>query len=280
MKPKYKYALADKASIPEALAAFYIEKDGFLILDVDGAADASRVAEFRTNNEALRRELEEIAAAATNKTPADFRGAKKDAILAEITAAHEAASKAGNAKTKQEIEEAANARIEALKTSHANALAAAQKAAEDSKKELSKLKIDAAVLEKAGAGLRKNSPQFLIDAASKVFSLDENGKIVARDSEGKQLFDTSTGEPLGIEAWVKKSQAEYPFLWEDSSGAGSEGGAGGGKPPVKTDGLNPWDKKTAGAWNLSEQGKLYKKDPALAIKMAAQHGVRLVMPAK
>lgn len=276
MKPKYKYPVADKASIPEALAAFYIEKDGFLILDVDGAADASRVAEFRTNNETMRRELEEIAAAATGKTPAEFKGAKKEAILAEITAAQEAHTKAGSAKTKTEIEEAANARIEALKASHATALTAAQNAAAESKKQLSKLKIDAAVLEKAGAGLRKNSPQFLIDAAAKIFSLDDEGKIIARDADGKQIFDTSSGEPLGIESWVKKSQNEYPFLWEDSAGAGSEGGAGKQTPAGGT-GVNPWDAKT---WNLSQQGQLYKKDPALACKMAAQHGHKLIMPAK
>lgn len=277
MKLKFRVPADQKDTIPAAFLEYYTldEKTGTYTLNVDGAVGAERVAEFRTNNETLRLELEEIAAAATGKTAAEFKGAKKDAILAEIKTANDAHAAAGNAKTKTEVEAAAQARIDALNASHTRAMQTLQTTADARQKELSALKIDAAVLAEATKlGLRPTATEDITFRAGRVFSLGDDGKPVAKDAEGKQIFDLDAqGEPLGIAAWVKKQVTAAPHLFESSEGGGT-GGGGAGKPAAKQIGTgpNPWDPKTL---NITEQGKIFTADPALARRMAALHGVKI-----
>lgn len=279
MKPKYRYPVANKDEIPAELSAYYKESNGFLVLDIEGAADAEKLTEFRNTNTRLTGEIEIIAAAATGKTAAEFRGAKHDAILAEITAAREAAEAAGSAKGKEEIDKAATARIEALKTSHAREIATREERITKQNTELSRLKIDHKILELGtAAGLLPTAADDLAARASRVFSLDEHGQIIARKPDGTALFDDK-GEDMTPEKWIESQRTAATHLFKPAEGTGSPGGGGGGAP-AKTGlgaGPNPWDPKTT---NRTLQGQIYKKDPALAVRMAAQHNVKLQMPAK
>ena len=57
-----KFKFASKEQIPAEHAALYVERDGAFVLDAEGAVDKSRVDEFRTNNLALKKQLDDLAA--------------------------------------------------------------------------------------------------------------------------------------------------------------------------------------------------------------------------
>ncbi len=253
MKPKYRYPVSEKATIPEALAAYYVEKDGFLVLDIDGAGDAAalnqKIQEFRTNNTKAKEDLEEIAALATGKDPAAFKGMAKEAIVLEINTHRDAAEKAGSAKTKTEIEAAAEAKITAMKTAHQNELnkisaerATLQQERDARSAELATLKIHKAVLDEATKlGARPEALDDIAARAAAVFSLDDKGVPVARKGD-TPLFDPATGEALTVQHFAKSLTQTAKHLFVESTGSGSEGGSGG-KPPGAVNGENPWDPK-------------------------------------
>jgi len=56
-----KFKFKSKDEIPAEVAAHYVERDGAWVLDADGAADKSKLDEFRANNVALLKQLEEQA---------------------------------------------------------------------------------------------------------------------------------------------------------------------------------------------------------------------------
>ena len=60
MALKFRYKTKDE--VPAEHAAFYVERDGAFVLDAEGAVDKSRVDEFRTNNLALKKQLDDLTA--------------------------------------------------------------------------------------------------------------------------------------------------------------------------------------------------------------------------
>src|SRR5579859_2900791 len=55
-----KFKVKSKAEIPAGLEAHYVERDGCWVLDADGAADKSKLDEFRNTNVALLKERDEL----------------------------------------------------------------------------------------------------------------------------------------------------------------------------------------------------------------------------
>lgn len=84
--------------------------------------------------------------------------------------------------------------------------------------------------------------------------IDDDGKISLGD---KPLSDA-------IKEWAKSDEGKA-FIANGSSGGGANGG---GKNPTGGD-KNPWAKEN---WNLTEQGKIYKADPARARELARAAG--------
>jgi hypothetical protein len=54
-----KFRLKSKDEIPAGLESHYVERDGVWILDADGAADKSKLDEFRNTNVALCKERDD-----------------------------------------------------------------------------------------------------------------------------------------------------------------------------------------------------------------------------
>ena len=54
-----KFRFNSKDEVPAALAAYYVERDGAWVLDVDGVVDKSKLDEFRANNITLSNQLAE-----------------------------------------------------------------------------------------------------------------------------------------------------------------------------------------------------------------------------
>src|SRR5438045_2263646 len=55
-----KFKLKSKDEIPAEFQSLYVERDGAFVLDVDGVADKSKLDEFRANNVALLKQLDDL----------------------------------------------------------------------------------------------------------------------------------------------------------------------------------------------------------------------------
>lgn len=105
---------------------------------------------------------------------------------------------------------------------------------------------------------------------------DRRPKVVVDGEDGdeqeyKGVFSTDIGE-VGIadyiESWARSDEAK-PFLpASGNEGSGARGGGSGGDRGR----ANPWKKET---FNLTEQGKIAKENPALAKQLAAAAGKSL-----
>ena len=82
----------------------------------------------------------------------------------------------------------------------------------------------------------------------------------------KFTFDKD-GKPIGIDDVLKPMKEASPHLFKTQQGGGYNP-AGGGNPPAG----NPFAKDS---WNMTEQGKLFKENPAQARQLAAAAGVKL-----
>ena len=56
-----KFKVKSKDEIPAEHLALYVERDGAFVLDAEGAVDKAKVDEFRSNNVALKKQLDELA---------------------------------------------------------------------------------------------------------------------------------------------------------------------------------------------------------------------------
>lgn len=82
----------------------------------------------------------------------------------------------------------------------------------------------------------------------------------------KFSFDKD-GNPIGVDDLLKPMKEESPHLFKAEKGGYDP--AGGGSPSGAT---NPWMKDS---YNLTEQGRIFKQDPAQARELAAAAGVKI-----
>lgn len=102
--------------------------------------------------------------------------------------------------------------------------------------------------------LRKAAMALLRNSAD----IDEDGKITLGE---KPLADA-------MKDWVKSDEGKA-FIANGASGGGANGS---GKDRGEKGATNPWE---PGKINLTEQGRIYRENKALAIELAAAHGVKL-----
>src|SRR5690349_11234354 len=95
------------------------------------------------------------------------------------------------------------------------------------------------------------------------------------DSKGRLRQVTSTGPEMQVdgsytppEAWIKSQRPHSPH-WFADSGGGAQGPLGSNGA---TGSKNPWLKES---WNMTEQGKIFRENPARAKQLAAAVGVKL-----
>jgi hypothetical protein len=242
--------------VPEPSRPLYKEsddKDGF-VLDVEGAAPAGELAEFRKNNRVLHEQLERF----KDVDPEEYRNLKTK--LAEL----EGKTEQGRQQTKEEMQK----QIDALNKK-------AVKDADDLKNVIAQrdstiqnLMIDKEVsLQANEVGVRPEALIDVIQRAKNVFKL-QNGVVVAFRPDGEKWYSESTGEILKINEWFKLLLKDAGHLFKDSQGTGSTGGATGGKKMVVGD--NPF--KTG---NRTDQALLIKQDIQRARAMAKEAGHRV-----
>ena len=246
MALKFKYAKREE--IPGEQAALYVERDGAFVLDAEGVAEKAKLEEFRANNIALTNQLKR------------FEGIDPDAVrqLADEKRKLEEAAqlKAG------EFDKVLATRLKA-ELDRVHVPVVAERDALHGR--LTAIQIDQAVVSEATKrGLRPTAIPDITARARMNFKL-VGGVPQALEADGQTARMGRDGyTPMTLAEWVDGLVGDAPHLFEANAGGGAAGsGPGGaGNRSVK----NPFAQAT---WNLTEQMKLQKTDPALAARLKA-----------
>jgi hypothetical protein len=234
-----KFKFKSKDEIPAEHLPLYAEREGAWVLDVDGAADKSKLDEFRANNVALIKERDELKQRFAGIDPNEVK-----ALAEEKRRLEEAqALKAG------EVEKVVENRIKGMKADLDKQVSTLSAEREALTARLTAIQIDQGVITVATKrGLRPTALTEITSRARSVFRL-VNGMPTAFEADGKTVRYGKDGlTPMTLEEWTDAQVAEAPHLFESNAGGGSAcngpGGAG-----TRTTVKNPFRRDT---WNQSE----------------------------
>jgi hypothetical protein len=253
-----KFRFKSKDEIPAEQQALYVERDGAWTLDVEGAVDKSKLDEFRANNIGLSNQLAEQKKRFEGIEPDEVRKLLEEKQRLELLA---------QGHKPEEVEKIVENRLKTAKTEWDKQFAGVSAERDTLNSRLTAIQIDQGVTTVATKrGLRPTAIPDITARARIVFRLVD-GAPRAYESDGKTVRVGKDGmTPLTLDEWVDQQVADAPHLFESNAGGGAagngSGGAGGGNRSVK----NPFRKES---WNLTEQMKLQKSDPALAARLKA-----------
>ena len=250
-----KFRCKSKDEVPAGLEAHYVERDGAWVLDAEGAADKSKLDEFRSTNVALMRERDELKKRFEGIDPEQVRQ------LAEEKRRLEEAQQLKAGETEKVVE----ARVRAARGELEKQVSALTSEREALNARLVTIQIDQGVVAAATKrGLRATAIPDITARARSVFRL-ANGVPTAFEADGQTVRVGKDGvAALTLEEWIEAQVSEAPHLFEGNAGGGAAGNGSGGAG--NRSGRNPFRKET---WNLTEQFKLQKTDPALAARLKA-----------
>lgn len=134
---------------------------------------------------------------------------------------------------------------------------------EELQRQVGEYKTKVTELETAAANTQKEYA--LRDKLKEAGVVDADYIIYKHGGLDKFSFDKD-GKPIGVDDVLKPLKEASPHLFKPENGGYNP--AGGGNPPAK----NPFAKDT---WNMTEQGKLFRENPAQARQLAAAAGVKL-----
>ena len=250
-----KFKIKSKDEVPADVQALYVERDGALVLDIDGAVDKSKLDEFRANNITLSNQLAE--------QRKRFEGIDPDEVrrLAEEKQRLEEAQQLKAGETEKVVE----ARVKAARGELEKQVSTLASERDALNSRLVTIQIDQGVVAAATKrGLRGTAIPDITARARNVFRL-VNGVPTAFEADGQTVRVGKDGSAaMTLDEWVEQQVADAPHLFESNAGGGaaSNGSGGVGNRSVK----NPFRKES---WNLTEQMKLQKTDPALATRLKA-----------
>ena len=256
MPLKYKYAT--KQEIPAEHQSIYVERDGAWLLDADGVVSQAKLEEFRANNIALANQLKRF----EGIDPDDVRSLRTATMKMEEEKRklEEAAQiKAG------EVDKVIEARLKAARAEWDKTHGVVVAERDTLTGRLTAIQIDQAVVTEATKrGLRPTAIPDITSRARLNFKL-VNGVPQAFEADGQTARMGKDGvTPMTLAEWVDALVSDAPHLFEANAGSGAAGSGGGvtGNRSVK----NPFRKES---FNLTEQMKIQKTDPALAARLKA-----------
>jgi hypothetical protein len=243
-----KYKLKSKDEVPAEHQSLYVERDGAFILDADGAADKTKLDEFRTNNLALLKQVEDLKKKFEGIDPEQARQLEQSKRELE----EKAALKAG------EVDKVVASRVQSIKSDLERTTA--ERDALNTR--LADIQINQGVIVAATKrGLRPTAIADLTLRAQRAFKL-VNGVPQAQD-EDRIRYGKDGVTPMTLDEWVESLVTEAPHLFESNAGGGATGSSSGGAVSAK----NPFRK--GADWNLTEQMRVLKTNPARAAQLKA-----------
>jgi len=255
MALKYKYAKREE--IPAEVATLYIEREGAFTLDAEGVTEKAKADELRNHNVELRKKVEDL--------EARFSGIDPEAVKA-LAAEKEKLEEEQRLKEGkfQEVLESRLKNAKAEWDKQVNTLTSERDALTS---RLTAIQIDQGVITTATKrGLRPTAIPDITARARSVFKL-VNGVPQAFEADGSSVRYGKDGvTPMTLEEWVDAQTSDAPHLFESNAGGGAAGNPAGGGAGSQRSVKNPFRKES---WNLTEQMKLQKSDPALAARLKA-----------
>lgn len=269
-----KFKCKTKEEIPAEHLPLYAEREGAWVLDVDGAVDKAKLDEFRTTNVSLLKERDELKQRFEGIDPEQARAA-----LADKTRLEEERLLAGNAAPhpnplpnaeREKIEKVVENRVRTVKADLEKQIATLTSDRDALNARLIAIQIDQGVTTVATKrGLRPTAIPDITARARGVFRL-VHGMPTAFEADGQTVRAGRDGvSPMTLEEWVDAQVSEAPHLFESNAGGGGGGATaqyGNGGSAASQMRRNPFARAT---WNLTEQMKLQKSDPALAARLKA-----------
>ena len=266
-----KYKCKTKDEIPAEHLPLYAEREGAWVLDVDGAVEKSKLDEFRNSNVSLIKERDDLKKRYEGIDPEQARAA-----LTEKQRAEEEKLLGGDptphpnplpSAEREKIEKVVENRIKGVKADLEKQIATLSGERDALTGRLTSIQIDQGVLTVATKrGLRPTAIPDITARARSIFRL-VNGVPTAFEPDGKALRYGKDGlTPMTLEEWVDAQVSEAPHLFESNAGGGAAGNGSGGVGGSKASVKNPFRKES---WNLTEQMKLQKTDPQLAVRLKA-----------
>ena len=252
MPLKYKYT--NLKDIPAEDVRLYVERGNEWVLDAEGDGSKAKLDEFRQNNVALTNQLKR------------FEGIDPDAVRSLQTATMEKQKAMEEEQRVKEgkFQEVLAERLKAVRAEFAPVVA--ERDALNGR--LTAIQIDQAVVTEATKrGLRPTAITDITSRARQTFKL-VNGVPQAFDGDGQTARMGKDGtSPMTLAEWVDALVSDAPHLFEANAGSGAAGSGGGAAGSASARATrNPYRKET---FNLTEQMKLQKTDPALAARLKA-----------
>ena len=261
--------------VPEALRRFYKKEEGGWRLQADlvpaedggeggggkppkGFVAKERADEFRTNNIALRKELEK-AQAEMQQLSERVKVIPEDFDPEQFRKYRENAKKIEADNERKMIEEGdidgvLKSRTRTMRTDYETQLKAREeriKELEANKdtltRELGVLRIEdaavSAVLER-GARLKPKADQHVKRGARELFQIDPaTGQTISRRGDGSKNFSKDGENELTIDEWAEELIQDQTFLFEQGRGGGAPGADSGGAPGAdKVNAFGVWSK--------------------------------------
>jgi hypothetical protein len=209
-------------AVPEALREFYAEKDGKFVLQAEGLSPTARVNEFRENNLALKREMDELRARFDGIDPDNHR---------------ELAAQAQKIKERKlidagKLDELVAERTAAMKADYEKQIGSGTATQAALTRQLEALVVDNALRDAAAkASVRPTAVEDFLLRGKQLFRL-QDGKAVPFD--GDKAIYGKDGEPLSMSEWAGSLSERAPHLFETSTGTGATGSTGAAATGGKT----------------------------------------------
>lgn len=258
---KLKAVYENVADIPAGYEDLFTEKGGKWVFT--GVEGIKTQADVDTLQGALTKERNDHKATKAKLTT--FGDMDADEVHAKLDRITELEAAAGGKLDETKINEIVEGRIKAKTAPLERELQKAKDALVEKDTAIKNFEVQD-IRRKVGDAVRsaatasKVRPEALDDAlmlSERMFEIDESGAIVAKDN---------CGVTPGIDpaTWLTEMQTKRPHWWPESQG----GGAGGGRGNIGS-AANPF---SADGWNMTEQGKIYKENPARAENLAKSAG--------
>ncbi|MBA4148634.1 MAG: hypothetical protein H0X66_11020 [Verrucomicrobia bacterium] len=253
-----KYKFKTREEIPAEQQPFYSERDGAWVLDAEGVVEKGKLDEFRSTNVALIKERDEMKQRFEGIDPDEVRNLMEEKRKLELVA---------QGHKPEEVDKIVENRVKGLKADWDKQLSSVTSERDALTARLTAIQIDQGVLTTATKrGLRPTAIPDITSRARSIFKL-VNGAPRAFEADGETVRYGKDGvTPMTLEEWVDMQVSEAPHLFESNTGGGAAGNASGGGGSATGAHKNPFRKES---WNLTEQMKLQKSDPALAARLRA-----------
>ena len=255
MALKYKYAKREE--VPVEHQSFYVEREGVFCLDAEGATDKVKADEMRSHNVELRKKLEEL--------EVRFNGIDPDQVR-QLSAEKERLEEEQRLK-EGKYQEVLETRLKNAKGEWDKERKTLTEDRDTLTSRLTAIQIDQGVTTAATKrGLRPTAIPDITSRARLVFRL-VTGVPRAFEADGTTVRYGKDGvSPMTLEEWVDAQVSDAPHLFESNAGGGAASNGGGAAAGSQRSVKNPFRKES---WNLTEQMKLQKSDPALAARLKA-----------